>query len=230
VHRSKEGSVTDRHVNHRLSLAGYERVMNDYWFSVYEPKPADIVVDIGAGKGEETYAFSKRVGPGGRVISVEAHPQTFRCLVKLIEHNGLTNVVPVHAAICEKQHDVFINNPEWDQQGSIVAAASGLRIPGLTLDALVKNLAVARIDFLKMNIEGAEALAIQGMSQSIQNTKAVCISCHDFLGDSCSNEQMRTKAKVAAFLEQNGFRIFSRDNDPRPYIRDQLNAFNERLL
>ena len=48
--------------------------------STLPPKAA--ILDIGAGVGEDTLAFSKDVGPGGRVLSVEAHPGTFRMLEK----------------------------------------------------------------------------------------------------------------------------------------------------
>lgn len=230
VHRSKEGSVIDRHVNHRASLAEYERVVDDYWFSFYTPKLGDTILDIGACKGEEAYTFSKRVGASGRVISVEAHPQTFRCLKKLCQYNALRNVTAVQVAICEKEVVVFIDNPKNEQISTIVGIQCGFRVQGIPLDDLVKQLGLKQIAYLKMNIEGAEGLALAGMQECIRNIRVVCICCHDFLADTRGNEAFRTKALVKQFLQESGFRILSRDSDPRPYIRDQVNAVNERPL
>lgn len=229
MHQSRDGSVTDRHVNHRISLVEYERPMTDYWFSVYTPKQGDTIIDIGAGKGEETYSFSKRVGDRGKVIAIEAHPQTFRCLEKLCAYNVLSNVTVLHAAICEKEAEVVITDPESEQFSTIVDARDGFRVQGLPLDVLVQRFGLGRIDFLKMNIEGAERMAIAGMTECIKNIRVACISCHDFLADSRQNEAFRTKAIVEKFLKDNGFTIRSRDHDLRPYIRDQINAVNERL-
>src|SRR5579862_5248004 len=58
-----------------------ERVLRDaadHWFGVYQPRAGDVIVDVGAGKGEDTIAFSRAVGPSGRVLAIEAHPEVFR--------------------------------------------------------------------------------------------------------------------------------------------------------
>src|SRR4051812_15909470 len=50
------------------------RDADDYWFHVYRPQPGDMIVDIGAGRGEDVFAFSRAVGPSGRVVAIEPHP------------------------------------------------------------------------------------------------------------------------------------------------------------
>jgi hypothetical protein len=74
-----------------------------------------------------------------------------------------------------------------------------------------------------MNIEGAEALAIEGMTQSFPIIRALCISCHDFRANRGDGEFFRTKAFVERRLQAAGFRILPRQ-DPRDYIADQVNA------
>src|ERR1051326_1450100 len=68
-----------------------EKHTSDLCFYGYVPKEGDTIIDVGAGTGWETLFFSKRVGPSGRVISIEAHPTTFRCLSKLCRENHLDN-------------------------------------------------------------------------------------------------------------------------------------------
>ncbi len=229
IHKYKGGVITDRRINYRGTLDYYEKNAKDNWFFVYKPKPGDIIFDIGAGDGEEAYCFSKAVAPGGKVFSIEAHPQTFFCLSKFCEYNKLENVTPLNLAICDKESEVVIDNPDSDISATMVNSKNGFKVKGATLDSMVLQLAINKIDFIKMNIEGAEIKALYGMKNCIKKTKYVCISCHDFLADRDGNKQMRTKNDVSNFLTQNGFKIVSRESDGRPWIRDQVNAINDTI-
>ena len=61
------------------------RDAEDYWFHLYKPRAGDTIVDIGAGRGEDVFAFSRAVGPGGRVWAIEPHPVSFAALRRLCE-------------------------------------------------------------------------------------------------------------------------------------------------
>ena len=54
----------------------------------YKPRNGDVVMDIGAGVGEEVLMFSREVGELGKVICVQGHPRTYSCLEKLIKYNS----------------------------------------------------------------------------------------------------------------------------------------------
>lgn len=230
VHRYKDGVITDRKINYRATLDKYQLKTKDHWLFIYQPKPGDIIFDIGAGKGENTYYLSKMAGPGGKVFSIEAHPQTFLCLEKFCEYNKLTNVIPLNLAICDKESYVMINNPELDVSSTIVNTANGIKVKSTSLDLLVKKYNLDYINYIKMNIEGAEILALRGMTDCIKITKYVCISGHDFIGGETGNNQMQTADAVIRFLQQNNFRITLRTSDSRPYIRDQINGTNMNLI
>jgi FkbM family methyltransferase len=198
----------------------------DHWFFADRPAAGSVIVDVGAGKGEDCVAFSRAVGPNGKVLAVEAHPATFQCLRASIELNGLSNVVPIHCAVTEKPGSVLIETAEdWESSCVVSDVKGGDRVPGVPLDGLVRQHNLTRIDFLKMNIEGAEALAIEGMTQSFPIIRALCISCHDFRANRGDGEFFRTKAFVERRLQAVGFRIVPRQ-DPRDYIADQVNAIS----
>lgn len=201
----------------------------DSWFHVYKPRPGDFILDAGAGKGEDSIVFSRTVGPAGKVLSIEAHPVTFRCLRLFCELNHLHNVATTNFALIDAAKPVAIESQEGWQANRIVAtdAKDSLRVPGLSLDELVERESVSRIDFLKMNIEGAEALAIRGMEHTLRITKALCISCHDFRADNGEGDFFRTKRLVQDAVTRAGFRIVSRDTDPRPDIANQVNAVRD---
>jgi FkbM family methyltransferase len=201
----------------------------DHWFHVYKPRAGDIILDVGAGKGEDTIAFSRAVGPDGRVIAIEAHPTTFRCLRVFCELNRLHNVEPMHLAIVDRAGPVAIETTDaWQSNGIVNGEGRGsARVPGVTLDEVVERANLKHIDLLKMNIESAEVRALQGMGKTLQITRSLCISCHDFRANQGEGEFFRTKASVQDAVERAGFRIVSRDADSRPYVSDQVNGVRE---
>jgi hypothetical protein len=84
------------------------RDAEDYWFHVYKPQTGDAIVDIGAGRGEDVFAFSRAVGPAGRVWAIEPHPVSFAALVRLCELNRLTNVTPLNYACMDRPGELQI--------------------------------------------------------------------------------------------------------------------------
>jgi FkbM family methyltransferase len=200
----------------------YERaVAEDLWFHLYRPKPGDVIIDVGAGIGAETQVFSEAVGPEGRVISVEANPTTFAQLTARIERNRLDNVVPVHAAVVDRARLVYVEDRDDLSERNTVSfahRASDLPDPvsGLSLDDICDRVGIDRVDFLKMNIEGAEAAAIDGSTRTIERTGAVCIACHCIdAGD--------TRGLVVPFLRNAGFDVVTRD-DERAFVREHVHA------
>jgi FkbM family methyltransferase len=220
-------------VEPRLSLwtpKQIERHTSDLFMYQYLPREGDTIVDVGAGTGWETLLFSRRVGRSGRVISIEAHPRVFRCLSKMRAENRLENVTLVQAAVADQEGEVQLSDSPEHEANSIIGVVSGIRVACTTLDYIFRSLELSRVDFLKMNIEGAERLALSGMGEMVRKTKNVCISCHDFLADGGGANEFRTKADVIAFLKQNGFVVSLRESDGRCNVRDYVYGLNEKLL
>ena len=207
------------------------QIVLDNWGYRYVPGPGDVVFDIGAGIGEETVIFSRLVGATGRVVSIEAHPRTFACLSKTVRRNRLTNVTLLNCAITSSDCEVAITDAgEHDHHvNTILEGARGsVAVRGRRLDDVADELGIRRIDLLKMNIEGAERLAIAGMEKSIRRTRFASISCHDFIADGGGSEDTRTMATVKAFLEAHDFDVTRRASEARPWVRDCLYAMNRQ--
>lgn len=213
----------------RLDLRQFEESARKNFFWGYAPESGDVVIDVGAGVGEEAMTFSNAVGSRGKVVCIEAHPKTYACLKALVRYNRLENVIPIQQAVTEpSQAGATIDDS--DHYLSNRLGNSGIRVSATTVDAIRRQLGLARINFLKMNIEGAEKLAIRGMSETLKQTGAVCICCHDFLAKQNDDESYRTKSVVRDFLQQNGLRVVERsDVDAPAYINDQIWAFNPVL-
>jgi methyltransferase FkbM-like protein len=109
--------------------------------------------------------------------------------------------------------------------------AKGIPVPATTIDAIHRNLRLGQVQFLKMNIEGAERFAIRGMTETLSQTEVLCISCHDFLAAVTGDDALRTKNTVKQFFQDNGFHIVERlDLGLPPYVRDQVWGYNHQLL
>lgn len=193
------------------------KVLYESFCFYYKPKMGDYVIDLGAGLGEETIVFADLVGDTGRVISVEANPHVFKALKFVCDSNKFNSVTPVNVALYEEDGDVNIEDNFENYLVNTVNSKKEInssKVRGVTFDTLVKENHLNKIDFLKVNIEGAEQFLLKGSLNSIKLVQNMCISCHDFRQiNNGESAFYRTKEKVRSFLVSNGFEVFSRDTD-----------------
>jgi FkbM family methyltransferase len=175
----------------------------------YVPTNGDVVVDIGAGVGEETIVLSSLVGTTGRVFAIEAHPRTFKALQYLVQENNFSNVELSNIALSDQRGTVLIEDSPNSLANSIIQNSGGnqFSIPAETLDDFVNRKNIQRIDLLKMNVEGAEQLIVKGMQETWKKVKHVAISCHDFRFEQGESEFFKTKKIIVEALKAQGFTV-----------------------
>lgn len=231
MHDTAQGYLAYHQPFVRLNMLKLHQLADANFFWGYRPKPGDVVIDVGAGVGEEAITFSKAIGERGKLICVEAHPRTYHCLEKLVRYNGLRNVTAIHAAVTEPKRRLVNIEDSPHYLRNRLNPVAGIPVPATTVDAIHQQLGLGRVQFLKMNIEGAEALAIRGMLETLKQTEVLCISCHDFLAQKGGGQHLRTKAIVKQFLQQNGLRVVERlQAELPPYLTDQVWAYNDRVI
>lgn len=210
---------------HSPTVADFEAIAADVFLQEYTPQPGDTIVDIGAGVGWELSLWSRLVGNAGRVIAVEADPINFRWLDLRRQLNSLSNVTVVQAAVADCPGEVYISGDRGQEITQVATEGQGIAVRALTIDDLVVDYDLAQLDFLKVNIEGAERLAIRGMSNASSLIRHATISCHDFLADRGGAETMRTKETVRTFLTSHGFTVVERrTSDQRDWAQGYLYA------
>jgi FkbM family methyltransferase len=169
----------------------------------YKPNKGDLVIDLGAGVGTETLFLYEHVGPEGIIYSIEASPDSYRKLNALCLRNRITNSVNCNVAISNFTGKIWIEETEKFEVNQVNLEKKGLEVDSLTLDQFVIDNKISKIDFLKVNIEGAELQMIDGMKNSIDKVENIAVSCHDFL----FAEDRQIMKKTVDFLKKNGFEI-----------------------
>ena len=203
-------------------------IARQLWYREYQPKPGDVILDIGAEVGTDTVAFADAVGPTGRVIAVEAHPVTCRLLERTVELSGIGDrVTCLNAAITSTAGTVIIEDDSVSTlRSTIVREGSGHKVRGLSLDDLCAELGLKDVALLKMNIEGAERDALQGANGTLAKTRHVVVAAHDFRADRGDGESYRTRDFVLKLLSAAGLATQMAPWDPR---RDAA-AYRDHVL
>lgn len=185
----------------------------ELFLSDYSPKLGDVVFDVGAGVGTEVGHFSKMVGSSGRVFAVEADPSAARRLKKQVALLKNKNVEILELAVGNSEGTVRLHiAEEGGIENSIksVVGSSYVEVPCRRLDQILEKLKVDHISYMKINIEGAEFDALNGLGNSLKKVSNFCISCHDFTGD----PTQVTFDQVKDFLDSNGLKISTRPHNP----------------
>ncbi len=195
-----------------------------YWFHDYAPRDGDVVIDVGAGIGEDAVIISHMVGATGRVHAIEAHPATFECLRSTVELSRLANVQSYQIAITEENGTVSISDDAHHLANSILGQNGGLEVEAQSLDHFIEQSGHRTIDLLKMNIEGAERGAMLGLDKQARNVRHLAISCHDFVAEAGGSDQFRTKDAVRRRLLELGYSVTERSDAKAPWEADVLFA------
>jgi FkbM family methyltransferase len=219
LHRYRDGVIVNSTVGGPTPDA-QDRHTREVFLFDYEPRPGDTVVDVGAGVGSEARLFSSLVGPSGRVVCIEAHPRTFRCLTQTVRTNGLGNVTTLQCAVVDRPGPVFLEDQDEGHVGNSLTSnhASAVPVPGRTLSEIMKSLQLGRINLLKMNIEGAEGTVLASSLEALNRVDHLTVSCHDFLAHRPGEQWKRTFDEVIALLRACGFAVRTRREDERPWI------------
>lgn len=148
---------------------------------LYEPQDTALVqkllgpemtfVDVGANWGYYTLLAAHLVGQRGRVVSFEPDPRLFPLLMENIEYNGLANVSALQVAAADKAGALILSG--YDTNGDNYGLsrlvereqtnATSFQVQARSIDIVLNELELDYIDLLKMDIEGAEDMALQGM-------------------------------------------------------------------
>ena len=132
---------------------------------ICEPRKGDWIIDGGAFQGDTTLWFSDLVGLEGKVYAFEPFNKNYNMLVENIEKNGLKNVITILKALYGESK---IYSMIGEGQGAVLVENNSGAIEATTIDEFTQSQGCLRIDFIKMDIEGAEVPALEGAADTIK--------------------------------------------------------------
>ncbi len=148
-------------------------------------KSGMVVFDVGANIGDYSILLSKLVNESGRVYSFEPATDTFNKLQKRISQSNFNNVSLTQKAVYSNNSQIEFNEfaedfSVWNSIGKpqmLNPNGSGKYVPivnteiveTVTLDFFCKSNNIQKIDYLKIDVEGAESDVLQGCTELLEN-------------------------------------------------------------
>jgi len=133
--------------------------------------PGAVAVDVGANIGVTALIMGAYAGAGARVIAVEPGPQSFALLQKNLALNEASTVSAVRCAVSDAPGQVtFCENSAY---GHLAPGAEGLQVEVRTLDQIVEDLGLTRLDLLKIDTEGFEPQVLEGAKATLERLRPV---------------------------------------------------------
>jgi FkbM family methyltransferase len=161
-------------LDHELTYNGFETA--EAAFVARFLRPGMTVLDIGAHHGLYTLLASKRVGRSGRVIAFEPSPRERSRLMRHLRVNRCGNVEVQPFALGDRagEANLFLVEGEHDWCNSlrvpnIGERTSAIRVELRRLDDVLQMLGQPRVDFIKLDVEGAELSLLQGAGRVLKS-------------------------------------------------------------
>jgi FkbM family methyltransferase len=188
-------------------------------------KPGMTVVDVGANVGHYTALAAQCVGPTGRVVSFEPSAYAFHRLQRW----ALTNRVPcvhlIHAGLSDSPGtaQLYLGDTSDNHTPTMVAHDNTTTslVPVSTLDLYARQLDLAHIDLLKLDVEGWEEHVLNGAQNLLTQGRITYIFCE--FNDQWLTLAGSSIAQLTHLLHSYGFSedISMRSADNKLYVNSQ---------
>lgn len=188
-----------------------------YWSGLvaFEPETIDlflhlleyssVVFDVGAYTG--IFALISAIsGVDKSVHAFEPVPRIFEYLLKNVEANDLSNVIPVCSAVTDYDGEAQLYIPRATTLPFSASTLRGFRdaqytltVPALKLDSYVAANHIARVDLMKIDTEGTEPKVLEGAKQILERDRPVII---------CEVLKGVTESQLHSIFDNAGYRFF----------------------
>lgn len=167
-------------LDHKLVNEGFEAT--ELGFVERLLRPGMTVLDIGAHHGLYSLLSSKCVGPKGLVIAFEASPRECRRLAQHVRLNRCANVhiEPCAVGAAHGTADLFVVDGVCNWGNSLrepVVSESTYKLPVevRAIDDVLLGLGISKVDFIKLDVEGAELSVLQGATRLLRGASRPAI-------------------------------------------------------
>ncbi len=188
----------------------YKEIFVDESYKFQSRNESPLIIDCGANIGLSVI-YSKITYPNSRIIAIEANPEISKSLKQNIDSNGFEGIEIQNKAVWINEEGIEFNLENADSS-SIFGKGNKTKIPTLRLRDLIQN--ENEVDFLKIDIEGAEYEVLKDCESALNNVQNVFVEYHSFL-----NQEQKLN-EILDILSKNKFRYFIKPVNDRtiPFI------------
>jgi FkbM family methyltransferase len=218
------GTITGQHEDEQRVVRLFRRLVRE----------GDVFFDLGANFGFYSCYVLPLCGRSGAVYAFEANPYLIPHLRRSIELNRKYGSIHLNALAVGKEsgRNLTLYDPHWIGCSSLyphewLNRDSKIEVPIVTIDEYIREKRIGRLDVMKIDIEGAELDALQGMEETFRVCPPRAIVCElTLLPEESSpgrdHPEIRRRASSAAdpyqladFLRQKGYQLCYISDDGR---------------
>ena len=170
--------------------------VTDIYISKAALKEGDVVLDIGSYCGTQTIFFSRLVGKTGAVLAFEPDAVTFKSLEENIAEHKCLNITALNIGLYSSDGEIGFSGDSG--MGASISSEAAFKIKVRRLDSICKEYNLQKIDFIKMDIEGAEIDVLESSKEVILKYKPRFIIEPHFIDGVLNDKQI-----IALFDELN---------------------------
>lgn len=198
----------------------FREIMIDNSYQFHTSNPAPVIIDCGSNVGLSGLYFS-RLYPRAKITCIEADKEIAHILRQNIEINRAGNVNVINKAVWVHNEGVRFAS-EGSDGGSV--GNEGTLVDSLRLKDLLSQ--YDQIDFLKMDIEGAENTVIPDCAEELKKISQLFIEYHS------GPKEKQPLAKLLTILSQQGFHYYIKTENKRtkPFINRQTDRMYDLQL
>ena len=201
-----------------------------YYFGEWEPNltrwiarrlsRGDTFVDVGANIGYFSLLASALVGASGKVVAIEASPDTFVKLTRNLASNSAANVRAVNIAASDREHSLTLfsayaansgmmsTNPDWAE---LYGFKANCQIPAAPLATILDAREIQSARLIKIDVEGSEWSVIQGLLPILKSCRPE-LEVITEINPSVLERQGQTPETLIRTFRELGFHCYSIEN------------------
>lgn len=167
-------------------LAIFDQVFLLGEYDIAFPYQPDVIVDAGANVGLFAVLMKNRF-PEAKIVCIEPDPDNYELLEKNLE--AYSNVELIHAGLwCSNTRLSIVDKYEEGHSALAVEQDETTgNIPAITMDKVISDFSLSKIDLLKIDIETSEKeLFSKNYEQWLPRVRTIVIELHDWLREGCS--------------------------------------------
>jgi FkbM family methyltransferase len=145
-------------------------------------RPSTVVYDVGANVGFLTVIAARFTGAAGRVIAFEPLAENFKMLQRNVQLNGFAHVVAKNVALADRDGTAAFRISSDSTFGALVDTAVKVHneigrteVALCRMDSIVQQDSLPLPNLIKMDVEGAEAMVLDGALNTIQKARPILL-------------------------------------------------------